>query len=139
VVVIRMADPGKVGIVESDVDAVFASYLIRVRPNGPPIAPYFLFYFMTSDGYQEFVRGASTGTTRLSLSAPLITAIRVAVPPHQLQTAFVEAVEPLRNLLSTLIRASAHLRTARDLLLPRLISGELDVTDLDIALPEVAA
>src|SRR5208283_288747 len=30
ILVIRMADPGKVGIVEQDVDAVFASYLVRL-------------------------------------------------------------------------------------------------------------
>ena len=31
------------------------------------------------------------------------------------------------------------LRETRDLLLPRLISGEIDVTDLDIDVPEAAA
>jgi hypothetical protein len=32
-----------------------------------------------------------------------------------------------------------NLRAARDLLLLRLISGAIDVTDLDIELPEAAA
>ena len=41
VVIIRMADPGKVGIVEADVDAVFASYLIRIQPRADAITPYF--------------------------------------------------------------------------------------------------
>jgi type I restriction enzyme S subunit len=30
IVIIRMADPGKIGIVEKDVNAVFASYLVRI-------------------------------------------------------------------------------------------------------------
>jgi type I restriction enzyme, S subunit len=30
-------------------------------------------------------------------------------------------------------------RATRDLLLPRLVSGEVDLADLDIAIPEVAA
>ena len=34
---------------------------------------------------------------------------------------------------------TSDLRATRDLLLPRLISGEIDVTDLDIAMPEAAA
>jgi type I restriction enzyme S subunit len=138
VVVIRMADPGKVGIVEVEVDAVFASYLIRVRPLDEHLQPYFLFHFMDSDRYQGFVSGASTGTTRKSLSAPLITSVKLALPPEELQHHFVESVSPLRQLLTRLIAVNANLRAARDLLLPRFISGEVDVTDLDIAMPETA-
>ncbi len=139
IVVIRMADPGKVGIVEVDVDAVFASYLIRVRPLSEVVVPYFLFYFMASDRYQAFVTGASTGTTRKSLSAPLITSISIALPPRQLQHPPVDRIAPLRESVTELVRANANLRACRDLLLPRLISGEIDVTDLDIAVPEAAA
>jgi type I restriction enzyme S subunit len=139
VVVIRMADPGKVGIVESETEAVFASYLIRVRPHDQRITPYFLFYFMSADRYQGFVSGASTGTTRKSLSAPLITSIAVALPPPAVQDAFVGCVTPVRTLLTRLISTNANLRATRDLLLPRLLSGDVDVSDLDIAVAEAIA
>src|SRR5437764_702959 len=66
ILVIRMADPGKVGIVEKEVNAVFASYLIRLHIKSPSLLPYYLFYFLTSDLYQQYVTGASTGTTRKS-------------------------------------------------------------------------
>ena len=139
VLVIRMADPGKVGIVEQDVNAVFASYLIRVRPVDTRIDPYVLFYFMSSDRYQSFVSGASTGTTRKSLSAPLITSISIALPPLELQILFVNQVAQLRDLITGLVRSNTTLRNSRDLLLPRLISGDIDVTNLNIAWPEAAA
>lgn len=134
-----MADPGKVGIVEADVEAVFASYLIRIQPRASSLTPYFLFYFLLSDRYQGFVSGASTGTTRKSLSAPLITSIRLALPPVAIQAVFGEAVGELRALLNALLRANGNLRGTRDLLLPRLISGEMDVMDLDIVVPDLAA
>jgi len=139
VLVIRMADPGKVGIVEQDVNAVFASYLIRVRPVDTRIDPYVLFHFMSSDRYQSFVSGASTGTTRKSLSAPLITSISIALPPLELQILFVNQVAQLRDLITGLVRSNTTLRNSRDLLLPRLISGDIDVTNLNIAWPEAAA
>ena len=47
VVVIRMADPGKIGIVEKDISAVFASYLVRLRIIDQHLTSYFLFYFLT--------------------------------------------------------------------------------------------
>ena len=43
------------------------------------------------------------------------------------------------DLSYSLLSANIDLRATRDLLLPRLISGEIDVTDLDIAVPEAAA
>ena len=39
---------------------------------------------------------------------------------------------------NTILRNQA-LRRTRDLLLPRLISGEVDVSELDIVVPEEAA
>ena len=42
VVVIRMADPGKIGIVEKAIDAVFASYLVRLRITDQRMTPYSL-------------------------------------------------------------------------------------------------
>jgi hypothetical protein len=49
-----------------------------------------------------------------------------------------ELVELPLALASTLISQVSILRKARDLLPPRLVSGEIDVTDLDIAMPEAA-
>ena len=56
----------------------------------------------------------------------------IVVPPSNLQTDFVEVVAPIRQLLTNLLKQNAVLREARDLLLPRLVSGELDVSMLDL-------
>jgi type I restriction enzyme, S subunit len=133
VLIIRMADPGKVGIVEQEVEAVFASYLVRIRPLiGVPLRPYFLFYFLTSNTYQSFVTGASTGATRKSVSAKVMTDTDLVVPAIMVQEAFEERVGEIRRLIGVLLRANANLRATRDLLLPRLISGEIDVSELDL-------
>ncbi|MGH2443030.1 MAG: restriction endonuclease subunit S [Chloroflexota bacterium] len=139
VLVIRMADPGKVGIIERDVDAVFASYLIRLRPRDDKITPLFLFFYLSCDAYQSYVTGASTGTTRKSLSAPVMTAIDLVVPPNEMQSQFKTQVAPVRDHLTSLLEANVNLRATRDLLLPRLISGEIDVENLDIDTSGLAA
>ena len=130
VVVIRMADPGKIGIVEKNVEAVFASYLVRLRIVDERLSPYLLFYFLTSERYQDYITGVSTGTTRKSASAPVITGITFTVPPANVMEQFMGQVTPLRKLLNLLLEKNTNLRTTRDLLLPKLISGELDVSDL---------
>jgi type I restriction enzyme S subunit len=42
-------------------------------------------------------------------------------------------------MLNNLLERNTILRQTRDLLLPRLISGKLDVSGLDIRIPEEAA
>lgn len=132
ILVIRMADPGKVAIVEGEHNAVFASYLVRVAPDLRRLEPYWLFYYLSSPEYQAYIGGAGTGTTRKSASAGVLTGSRLRIPPLQLQQAFVAMVSPLRTLLNNLLSQNANLRTTRDLLLPKLISGVIDVSDLDI-------
>lgn len=136
IVIIRMADPGKAGIIEKDVDAVFASYLIRLKiKNG--MEPYYLFYFLLSDRYQSYISGASTGTTRKSASAGVITDIDILLPDKNVLDQFGEVMNLLRQLLNTLLKKSENLRKSRDLLLPKLISGKIDVSDLNIDIEEI--
>jgi type I restriction enzyme S subunit len=128
VVVIRMADPGKVGIVEQEVDGVFASYLIRVAPKDDRLSPYFLFYLMESAEYYAYITGASTGTTRKSASAGVIADYQFVLPPQNVVEQFERRVSELRSLLTTLLKQIVNLRLTRDLLLPRLLSGQLELS-----------
>jgi len=79
----------------------------------------------------------STGQTELGRTA--IGDLRIVVPPLTIQEAFANSVGPARRLPIALAAATFTLRATRDLLLPHLISGEIDVTDLNIAIPDEAA
>ena len=128
IVVVRMADPGKVAIVETETEAVFASYLVRLsRKIGTSIAPLYLFFVLSGDEYQGFVSRASGGSTRKSASARLLVDFHVSVPPSQLVARFVEIVGSQRQQIQKLLQQNASLRRSRDLLLPRLMNGEIAV------------
>ena len=136
IVIIRMADPGKAGIIEKDIDAVFASYLIRLKiKNG--IEPYYLFYFLLSNRYQSYISGASTGTTRRSASAGAITDVDILLPDKNVLDQFRDVVNLLRQLLNTLLEKNGNLRKFHNLLIPKLISGKIDVSDLDIKIEDI--
>ena len=131
IVVIRMADPGKVGIFEDDVEAVFASYLIRLKLIDDALSPYYLFHFLLSDDYQDYVSGASTGTTRKSASAGVITDINVVVPSPDIREEFESRAADVRQLLNNLVKRNSVLRRTRDFFLPKLVSGEISVERLE--------
>lgn len=132
--VIRMADPGKVGIVETAIDGVFASYLVRLRSAEPRLPPYLLFHFLDSATYQDLIRGSSTGSTRKSASAGVLTEPLVALPTLEVATQFELLVGALRAQLTGLVEHSACLTATRDLLLPRLVTGRLDISDIDLGI-----
>lgn len=78
------------------------------------------------------IRGYITGAAQPKLTQTNINRIPISLPPFELMEQFTALVKPFFELRATLGRKNANLRITRDLLLPKLISGELDVS----AIPE---
>jgi len=63
----------------------------------------------------------------------------VVVPASEQAKKFEDAVGPMIARIGIMFFLNTTLRRTRDLLLPRLISGEVDVSELDITIPEEVA
>jgi type I restriction enzyme S subunit len=124
IVVARMADPGKAAIIDEDVDAVFASYLVRLATTSTENSLY-LYYLLTSDVYVRYVSGVTQGSVQKSMNAKVIVAAPCALAPTSILRAFASIVGPIREQLAALTRESNLLAELRDTLLPKLISGEV--------------
>lgn len=101
------------------------THVTIVRPH-EDVDPYF-FGVQLITLEDKFTRAGtgSTGQTELSRSA--IAEIPVAIPPRMLQRRFGFLVAPMREGTEILAKQNALLRTTRDLLLPKLISGEISL------------
>ena len=126
VLIARMADPGHGVLIEEDLEAVFASYLIRFRPVHRQHARL-LQYWLRSDRYWELVSGRAAGTTRTSLNAKVLSRFPVIVPSIQIAVAFEEYIVSLRTRVVANASESLTLTAKRDTLLPKLISGKLQI------------
>ena len=62
-----------------------------------------------------------------SLDRKAVHRLPVVVPNRELIQQFDDVVEPMFAMIQTLTVQTQKLRTARDLLLPRLMSGEIAV------------
>lgn len=127
IVIARMADPGKIAIIEEDINAVFASYLIRLKPSSNKLSSYFLYYYLTSPQYQNFIFGSSTGTTRQSANARVITDCYLTVPNDELIQEFEVLAASLRKMINNYANENQKLAAMRDLLLPKLMRGKIKV------------
>lgn len=90
---------------------------------------YFLFHWLT-ENVPTFQRMAS-GATFKEISRGVFKTIEFIQPPGGLVRRFEEAVVPMAEQILTLQRQIQNLRRTRDLLLPRLLSGQIDVETAD--------
>lgn len=98
-----------------------------VTPNPDRADAYFLTYFLNCEETLEQCERRATGTTRPRVARRQLASLPLHLPTVQLQSLFREVVEPLNQERSILSRENEKLRAARDLLLPRLMSGEIAV------------
>jgi type I restriction enzyme S subunit len=84
------------------------------------------------------IQGFITGAAQPKITQANLNRIRLIVAEDELMQRFCGMVSPLFRLLLSLQRANACLSAARDLLLPRLISGQLSVASAERELEEVA-
>ena len=80
-----------------------------------------------------------TGTTVAHLGDNHLRTINTMMPDKKLLKVINDILEPLLDLQLNIRAKNKNLRQNRDLLLPKLISGELDVSELDITIPEADA
>lgn len=73
------------------------------------------------------------GSIFASVTKDEMQSISLLCPPKELIEAITSHFDPLHLEVSTLSQKTQNLRRTRDLLLPRLLSGQLDVGELDDA------
>jgi type I restriction enzyme, S subunit len=94
---------------------------------------------MFLDSIKQSMQNASRGTTQDNLSVEKLLTFQIPTPPLVQIKAFRDAVTPLLQKSLALFKKSEVLRRTRDLLLHKLISGQLDVEELDIDAGEPSA
>lgn len=138
IVITRVGFVGESAFIYSNYEGwLFSGQMLRVRiPDNLIIQPRYLAQFYQSESFKKLIENFAVGTTRLSLNTEILTKMLILLPPITIQTTFTQFVECIDNLILILTQKNTNLRRTRDLLLPKLISGELDVSELDITIPE---
>jgi type I restriction enzyme S subunit len=98
----------------------------------------FAFHSLSSAADSIRLRASGAATPIINKSA--FSAIRILVPSPARTHEFARAVDPLHSLVLSIERQNLVLAATRDLLLPWLVTGQIDVSTLDLdALAEDSA
>ena len=88
-------------------------------------------YFWLLDNVERFL-SLGTGTTYKEIIKSVFRTIEFLLPPVELMRKYTELVNPMCELILNLLRLNRNLTASRDSLLPKLVSGQLDVSGFDI-------
>ena len=122
---------GTVGIVKTGLEGCFSTGLRKCRIINNSINREFLFYTLKSRNIQSTIKAHATGSTILHASSS-IKYMKFALPTNEIMNNFFEMINPIISEKQILTDKNYNLSKTRDYLLPKLISGKVDVSDLDI-------
>jgi type I restriction enzyme S subunit len=115
--------PEERGVISLDV--------VRVVPNDEADTKW-CFACLCWSSFPERVRELASGTTVLHLPVGEMASQLVLWPDDAVRRGFGQALEPIIAQQDTLRSQTDALATIRDLLLPKLVTGQIDVSALDL-------
>ena len=91
--------------------------------------PYtYLYLALTTDNFVDYLVSRATGSAYPAVVSRDFQTAPILLPPRKLLSLFHEFVESIFHQRQNLHERNTILRRTRDLLLPKLISGEIDVS-----------
>lgn len=112
-----------------DKPVMCASFAKLIRVN-KVISPEFFYLFLNEGQLNgllyQYKSNSANGINNFAFET-FIDEVRIKIPKESELREFTERVSPIFSLISTLGEQNAKLREARDILLPRLMSGEIEV------------
>lgn len=89
------------------------------------------FIYLFLQLYKKYIESLATGSTFKEASGALMKSLKLKIPPQSIFENFESMLNPLFSQQYVLESEIDHLSKLRDTLLPRLMSGELAITDMD--------
>ena len=120
----------KVGI--APIDGICSSDMLVIRAKDPRWYGFGL-GLLTYDPFIEYTSAVSTGTRMPRVSWKAMAAYKVVIPPDKFAEEFNMTANAFAQRILLNIEESRTLFELRNTLLPKLISGELDVSEIEVA------
>jgi len=118
-------------VVTAPVDGICSTDIIVISPKSKEYLPVVL-GAVSSDHFMDYAATTSQGTKMPRADWGVLKRYPVSIPPHQLLREADTMVRSFVDMLNNLVFQNQNLKEARDILLPRLISGKIDVSKMEI-------
>jgi type I restriction enzyme, S subunit len=127
IVMCEGGEPGRCALWKEQLPRMVIQKAIH-RIRARPVVDYlFLYYCLRHKGQTGLLAPLFTGATIKHLPLEKLSVVQVDIPPAPLTALFAEQVDAIERQISLLDSASRRAAQARNLLLPRLMNGEIAV------------
>lgn len=118
---------------------IFSHHLYRltIRPESP-LTPHVLYYLLMSPAVREQVIGCANGSTVNMLKIEGMEIPRFVCAPAPVARAFEDMTVSMRKQAELNVTRAESLAEVRETLLPRLISGQLRIPEVEALLEDAA-
>jgi len=123
---IMMDKYGEAGKVRFGLAGAYNVALAKITPK-PPLMREYLRWFLKQPEIQQLIEGSAVASTRSSVNKLVFKNLKILLPPKRLMEKFEEIGRLYIENYLKIKAENQKLSTLRDLLLPKLMSGEIRV------------
>ena len=123
---------GSPGLVRFGMSGAYSSGIRKAVIKNDLFSPVFVYCYLNSAPVQFLIEAHATGTTILHAGSS-VKYMKINCPPKEILECFNKKMNPCFKLILTLLDQNKALTKARDILLPRLMTGMIDVESYDPA------
>jgi len=125
-------------ITDSDGDFYFKDGNLLWLKNSQLISSTYLISCFKNENFQSHLKNIAIGSSQKALTISSLKDILILNPKSEIQLNFDSLIIPLFNSIENLQNQNRLLKEARNILLPRLMSGMIDVEELQIETLQIA-
>lgn len=125
---------GKIGFIDSlETPTTVASGIFVIRNQQPEfISTTFIYYLLKSQLFTSFIAARTEGSVIPHLYQKDFMQFEFPMPSQEEMKTFGELTDPMFALITKNLHENKRLSSIRDTILPRLVSGEIDISDVYI-------
>lgn len=132
IIISNVGDVGSVFLCPKlDKPMTLGNNIIMLRPEQENLRYYLYIWFKWLYG-QSLIQGIKGGSAQPKFNKTDFKNLPIFLPPDDLLEQFHQIVKPMFELIDENNTENQALTRTRDTILPRLMSGELDVSDIEI-------
>lgn len=132
------ATTGFNAIMKQDINAVYASYLIRFQIDKTKANPFFVGYVLQSNNFQEYVTAIAGGSAQPGANAQQLADFGFILPPLKTQTAIATVLSSIDDKIDLLHRQNHTLEQLAETLFRKWFVEDADESWEERGLDEIA-
>lgn len=124
---------GRFALIDSDILPANTNQAVAIiRANTSKIMPEYLYSCFVGNWHNDYYSKRIQQAVQANLSLSTIKSLPIPVLNQNEMVSYMALVSPIIRMMKANEMENERLTTIRDSLLPRLMNGEIDVSDIDV-------